>query len=181
MVSDDSKPGDLTAAIQSVAPVDTCLQVVVRLHNKAARALHYVADVRAMRYDPTTRTLTLALSDEGREVIPGLAGKLPLFRHVDPGSEAEIHLSVPDKIVKLSRSAGSAGSAGSAESGELAFETQQLADIREVVVEVAWADVPYYHDTRASALQDARLPAARWEQHKARATKRQDKKRAPRP
>jgi len=178
MVSDDSKPGDLTAAIQSVAPVDTRLQVIVRLHNKASRALHYVADVRAMRYDPTTRTLTLALSDEGREVIPGLAGKLPLFRHVDPGSEAEIHLSVPDKIVKLSRSAGSAGSA---ESGELAFETQQLADIREVVVEVAWADVPYYHDTRASALQDARLPAARWEQHKARATKRQDKKRAPRP
>jgi hypothetical protein len=184
MVSDDSKPGDLTAAIQSVAPVDTRLQVVVRLQNKAARALHYVADVRAMRYDPTTRTLTLALSDEGREVIPSLAGKLPLFRHVDPGSEAEIHLSVPDKIVKLSRSAGSAGSAGAAgaaESGELAFETQQLADVREVVVEVAWADVPYYHDTRASALQDARLPAARWEQHKARATKRQDKKRMPKP
>jgi hypothetical protein len=173
MASDDSKPDDLTAAIQSVAPVDTRLQVIVRLQNKAARALHYVAEVRATRYDPTTRTLTLALSDEGREVIPGLAGKLPVFRHVDPGSQAEIHLSVPDKIVKLSRSAGSAGS------DELAFETQQLSDVREVVVEVAWADVPYYQDTRAGALQDARLPAARWEQHKARATKRQDKKRMP--
>ena len=176
MASDDSKPDDLTAAIQSVAPVDTHLQVVVRLQNKAARALHYVAEVRATRYDPTTRTLTLALSDEGREVIPGLAGKLPVFRHVDPGSQAEIHLSVPDKIVKLSRAVGSGGSGGS---DELAFETQQLSDVREVVVEVAWADVPYYQDTRASALQDARLPAARWEQHKARATKRQDKKRMP--
>lgn len=174
MASDDSKPDDLTATIESVAPVDTRLQVVVRLQNKAARALHYVAEVRATRYDPTTRILTLALSDEGREVIPGLAGKLPVFRHVDPGSQAEIHLSVPDKIVKLSRSAGSAGS------DELAFETQQLSDVREVVVEVAWADVPYYQDTRASALQDARMPAARWEQHKARATKRQDKKRTPR-
>jgi len=173
MASDDSKPDDLTAAIQSVAPVDTRLQVIVRLQNKAARALHYVAEVRATRYDPTTRTLTLALSDEGREVIPGLAGKLPVFRHVDPGSQAEIHLSVPNKIVKLSRSAGSAGS------DELAFETQQLSDVREVVVEVAWADVPYYQDTRAGALQDARLPAARWEQHKARATKRPDKKRMP--
>jgi len=173
MASDDSKPDDLTAAIQSVAPVDTHLQVVVRLQNKAARALHYVAEVRATRYDPATRTLTLALSDEGREVIPGLAGKLPVFRHVDPGSQAEIHLSVPDKIVKLSRAVGSGGS------GELAFETQQLFDVREVVVEVAWADVPYYQDTRASALQDARLPAARWEQHKARATKRPDKKRPP--
>jgi hypothetical protein len=178
MASDDSKPDDLTAAIQSVAPVDTRLQVVVRLQNKAARALHYVAEVRATRYDPTTRTLTLALSDEGREVIPGLAGKLPVFRHVDPGSQAEIHLSVPDKIVKLSRAVGSAESAGS---DELAFETQQLSDVREVVVEVAWADVPYYQDTRASALQDARLPAARWEQHKARATKRQDKKRVLKP
>ena len=36
-----------------------------------------------------------------------------------------------------------------------------------------------FQDTRASALQDARLPAARWEQHKARATKRPDKKRPP--
>ena len=171
MVSDDSKPDDLSASIQSVSPLDTRLQVVVRLQNKAARALHYVAEVRAMRYDAATRTLTLALSDQGREVIPGLAGKLPVFRHVDPGSEAEIHLSVPDKIVKLSRSTGP---------GELAFETQQLADVRDVVVEVAWADVPYYQDTRASALEDARLPAARWEQHEARATKRQDKKRAPR-
>lgn len=175
MASDDSKPDDLTVAIQSVAPVDTRLQVIVRLQNKAARALHYVAEIRATRYDPTTRTLTLALSDEGREVIPGLAGKLPVFRHVDPGSQAEIHLSVPDKIVKLSRAVGSA------ESDELAFETQQLSDVREVVVEVAWADVPYYQDTRASALQDARLPAARWEQHKARATKRQDKKRVLKP
>ncbi|MEM8511441.1 hypothetical protein RCH14_000732 [Massilia sp. MP_M2] len=173
MANNDSKSDELSASIQSVAPLDARLQVVVRLQNKAARALHYVADVRATRYDPATRTLTLALSDEGREVIPGLAGRLPLFRHVDPGSEAEIHLSVPDKIVKLSRSAGSV------ESGELAFETQQLSDVREVVVEVAWADVPYYHDTRASSLQDARLPAARWEQHKARATKRQDKKRPP--
>jgi len=175
MASDDTKPDDLTAAIQSVAPVDTRLQVIVRLQNKAARALHYVAEIRATRYDPTTRTLTLALSDEGREVIPGLAGKLPVFRHVDPGSQAEIHLSVPDKIVKLSRAVGSA------ESDELAFETQQLSDVREVVVEVAWADVPYYQDTRASLLQDARLPAARWEQHKARATKRQDKKRVLKP
>lgn len=173
MASDDSKPDDLTAAIRSVVPMETRLEVVVRLQNKATRALHYVADVRVTRYDAATRTLTLSLSDEGREVILGLAGKLPRFRHVDPGSEAEIHLIVPDKIVKLARSVGSA------ESGELAFETQQLSDVREVVVEVAWADVPYYQDTRASALQDGRLPAARWEQHKARATKRQDGKRTP--
>lgn len=170
MATDDSKPGDLTASIGAVTPADGYLEVVVRLQNKAARALHYVADVRVTRYDPATRTLTLALSDEGREIIPGLAGTLPLFRHVDPGSAAEIHLRIPDRIVKLSRAAAP---------GELAFTTQPLSDVRDVVIEVAWADVPYYHDTRASAQHDARLPAARWEQHKARASKRQDKKRAP--
>ena len=166
----EAKPDDLSASIQSVAPDDKRLQVVVRLRNKAARALHYVADVRVTRYDAATRTLTLALSDEGREVIPGLAGKLPVFRHVDPGSEAEILLAVPDRVVTLSRAGPP---------GELGFESQSLRDVREVVVEIAWADVPYYHDTRPSALGDARLPAARWEQHKARATKRPEKKRAP--
>lgn len=155
-----SAPDDLAASIRSLAPADKHIELVVRLHNKAARALHYVSDVRATRYDPATRTLTLALSDEGRQVIPGAIGKLPRFRHVDPGSDAEIHLRVPDRVVKLSRNAPP---------GELAFETQLLDNVREVVVEVAWADVPYYEDTRAAMKDDARLPAARWEQHKARA------------
>jgi len=169
---DDSKPDDLGASIRSVATVEKHIELVVRLHNKAQRALHYIAEVRATRYDPGSKTLTVALSDAGRQLVPSFAGKLPQFRHVDPGGEAEVHLRVPDRVVKLSRSAPP---------GELAFETRLLNDVHEVVVEVAWAAVPFYDDLRPSAREDARLPAARWEQHTARATARpdKDKKRGP--
>lgn len=160
-------PDALSASLRAVTPADRQLDLEVRLVNRADRALHYIADVRATRYDPTSRILTVSLSDEGREVIPLAVGSLPTFRHVDPGSEAEIHLSVPDRIVKLSRGAPP---------GEIAFDTQQLSDAQEVVVEVAWADVPYYEDTRASAVQDARPPSVRWQQHVARASLRPDSK-----
>jgi len=137
------------------------LEFVVRMTNSADRALHYISDVRATRYDPATKTLVVALSDEGREVIPGAIMKLPVFRRIDPGSTAEIRLRVPDRIIKLSRTAPP---------GEIAFETHQLSEAQQVVVEVGWADVPYYKDTRP-AKDEKRLPAARWEQHKARTTK----------
>lgn len=163
MAIDDVKPDSLSASIKSTAHVDKNVEVVVRLSNAAPRALHYIADVRATRYDPSTRTLTLALSDEGREVIPGAISKLPVFRHIDPGGEAEIHVRAPDRIIKLSRSAPP---------GQLAFETHKLDDVDEVIVEVAWSDVPFYKDTRERAKEDRRLPAARWQQHKARAAKR---------
>lgn len=161
MTDNDIKPDALRASIQSMERSDNSVELVVRLSNTATRALHYIAEVRATRYDPDTKTLTLSLSDEGRQVIPGAISKLPVFRYIDPESEAEIRLRVPDRLIKLSRTAPP---------GELAFETHQLSDVQEVVIEVAWADVPYYKDTRVTG--DMRLPAARWQQHKARATKR---------
>ena len=160
MTNDKIKPDALKAAIKSMEPADGNIELVVRLSNSATRALHYIADVRATKYDPATKTLTLSLSDEGRQVIPGAIGKLPVFRFIDPQSDADIRLRVPNRIIKLSRTVPP---------GELAFETHQLSDVQEVVVDIAWADVPYYKDTRAK--DDARLPAARWQQHKTRATK----------
>lgn len=152
---------DLKAAVKTLERVDNDIRCVIRLENKAKRALHYIGDVRATRYDPTTKTLTLSLSDEGREVIPGAMSKLPEFRYIDPESEAEVELRIPKKIVKLSRSAPP---------GELAFETHMLAEAEKIVVEVAWADIPYYKDTRRKE-KDKRLPAARWQQYEAKATK----------
>jgi hypothetical protein len=163
MTYEEIKPDDLTASIKSMEPVDKQIELIIRLSNKATRALHYIADVRATKYDQNTKTLTLSLSDEGLQVIPGTISKLPVFRHIDPGSEAEIRISVPNRVIKLSRSVPP---------GELAFETHQLSDVQEVIVEVAWADVPFYKETRPRKKEDARLPAARWEQHKTRATKR---------
>jgi hypothetical protein len=161
MTDDNIKPDALSASLQTMERLDNDIEFVVRLSNSATRALHYISDVRATKYDPATKTLTLSLSDEGREVIPSTIGKLPVFRYIDPGSDAEIRLRVPNKVIKLSRTAPP---------GKLAFETHQLSDVEEVVIEVAWADVPYYKDTRIT--DDMRLPAARWQKHKARATKR---------
>ncbi|MAM89684.1 MAG: hypothetical protein CME36_20485 [unclassified Hahellaceae] len=152
----------LKADVQSVESVEADVCCVVRLKNTAERALHYISDVRATRYDAAARTLTLSLSDDGREVIPGAMAKLPEFKYIDPDSEAEITLRVPEKVVRLSRSGPP---------GKLAFETHWLNEADEVIVEVGWADVPYYADTRAKG-KDTQLPAARWQQHKTVARKR---------
>jgi hypothetical protein len=164
-VAQDVRPDDLKVAIQSVEPTaDKKVEVAVRLSNTASRALHYIADVRAVRYDPATRVLTLSLSDEGREIIPGAIRKLPVIRHVDPGTEAEIRLVIPDRVIKLSRSVSP---------GELAFDKYEFGDMQEVVVEVGWSEVPFYKDTRRRAKADVRqLPTTQWEQHKTRALMR---------
>jgi hypothetical protein len=75
----------------------------------------------------------------------------------------EIQHRIPNRIVKLSRSAPP---------GQLAFETHSFADMENVVVEVGWADVPFYKETRKSRAKDQRFPTERWEQHKARASMR---------
>ena len=161
MTAKETKSNDLRADIRKVDSMDGQLRLVVRLSNKTTRALHYISDVRATRYDPATRILTLCMSDEGREVIPGAIAKLPVFRFVDPESDADIEVTIPDRIVKLSRNAPA---------GKLAFETHQLSEAKSINVEIAWADVPYYEDTRKK--DDKCMPAVRWEQHKAKATKR---------
>lgn len=160
MSDENVRPDSIEASIRSIERKEDDLVVVVRLSNTASRALHYICDVRATRYDPETKTLTVAMSDEGRQVIPGAMSKLPEIRYVDPNGEAEFRVRVPEKMVKLSRSAPP---------GELAFETHRLSEAESLVVEVGWSDVPYYKDTRErAATKEARLPAARWEQHKAR-------------
>jgi hypothetical protein len=160
-MTDDIKPNALKVSVKSMEQSDNELNFIVRLSNTATRALHYISDVRTIKYDPNTKTVTLSLSDDGREVIPGAISKLPVFRYVDPESDTEIQLPVPNKLIKLSRTAPP---------GKLAFETHQLSDVEKVVIEVAWADIPYYKDTRTKK-GDMRLPAARWQQHKARITK----------
>ncbi len=161
MVQAAVAPEALRAEIRTVERKEKDLEVVVRIANSADRALHYIADVRAVRYDPASNTLTLAMSDEGRQVIPMMAGALPKFQFVDPGSQAELRLKIPDRLIKLSRSVPP---------GQLAFEKHDLSAVRNLVIEVAWSEVPYYKDTRVARAQrgETRLPAARWEQQGAR-------------
>ena len=159
---DEMKPDSLKVTVKSLESVDDEYRFKVRLSNKANRALHYICDVRTTKYDPQTKTVTFSLSDEGREVIPGVISKLPEFRYVDPESDIDIELRVPSRVVKLSRSAPP---------GQLAFESHDLSEAENVVVEIAWADIPYYKDTR-ELKEDGRLPAARWQQHVARTSKK---------
>ena len=166
----NTNPDDLKASITAVEQItgyvdektgrrtEGELEFVVRLTNDTDRALHYISDVRATRYDPGSRTLVIALSEEGLEPIPDAGMQLPRFRRLDPRSTAELHLRLPDRLIKMTSGAAP---------GELAFETYDLKEAREVVVEVAWADVPYYPDTRET--DDKRPPTVKWEQHKARA------------
>jgi len=161
MTRDKTRPDDLKASLKSMERIEDDLELIVRLSNTSARALQYIADVRTTKYDPDTKILTLSLSDEGREVILGTIQKLPVFRYIDPGSEAKIRLRVPNRVIKLVRSTPP---------GKVAFETHHLSEVEEIVINVAWADVPYYKDTRKK--DDKRLLAARWQLHKARASKR---------
>lgn len=166
MTNGEVKPDDFKVSVKSIGVRARQAEMVVQLSNSAGRALHYIADVRTTRYDPATRRLTLAMSDAGRVLVPSVIEKPPIFRHIDPGGNAELVIKIPERIIKLSRSAPP---------GELAFETHPLADIEEVVVDIAWSDVPYYKDTRASAQEDPRMPAARWEQHTARVVQQLDR------
>jgi len=156
----------LKAAVRDVKIVKETLDVKLRITNSSDRTLHYISDVRATRYDPATKTLRLSLSDEGREVIPSAIQKLPEFKFVEPGSEVEISLKIPDKIIKLSKTA---------DPKEVAFEKHDLSEAVNIVVEVGWSDVPYYTDTRKKVRDEKRLPAERWEKHKAVTSKFQKK------
>ena len=151
-------PNSFKAAVRDMSISKESLDVKLRLTNSSDRTLHYISDIRATRYDPVTKTLRLSLSDEGRQIIPQAIQKLPEFKYVDPNSEVELALKIPSKIIKLSKTG---------DPKEIAFEKHELSEAVNIVVEVGWSDVPYYTDTRKKVREEKRLPAERWEKHKA--------------
>ena len=165
MSDDKVKLKDLKMSLKSIKEKDNNFEIIVRLSNEAQRSLHYVSDVRAVRYDASTKRLSVCLSDDGREVIPGVASLLPVFRHVAPGDTAEILLTVPTRLVKLIQSVPP---------GKLEFESHDLTLVDEVFVEMAWSDVPYYPDTRNN--DDTRLPSCQWQQFKSEIKKSMKRK-----
>lgn len=148
--------GGLAAQLRSVRVLDDALEVVVDVGNDGDRSLHYIAEVRAIDYDPATRRLRLRLSDRGREVFIGVAADEPTFRTVEPHGQAALVLSLPRTIVRLA--------ALDEPSPEPRFEEQRIADATEVEVEIGWSGTPYYADVRERA-----EPAEAWEEGTARA------------
>jgi hypothetical protein len=159
----------LRANVESVDETERGLEIRVQLRNDADRALHYISDVRALDYDPGSRKLTVRLSDRGRVVVPGAANVRPPLRYIDPGSEAEITLRLPEQITKLAPSPD-------VERRIVAFQQQRIADAEEVAVEIAWSDVPFYEDPRVSS-EDV-LPSVHWQQHEETASIRRRPERA---
>jgi hypothetical protein len=155
--------GSLQAEVLAVEAVERGLEIRVRMANRADRALHYISDVRALDYDAAARRLTVKLSDEGREIVPGASNVHPPTRYLDPGSEAEVTLRVPAEISRLAPSPDG-------DPRKVAFERLRIADAEEVVVQIAWADVPFYEDPRPRAAAELVMPSVQWQQHRTDAT-----------
>jgi hypothetical protein len=152
------EPPEIRGSVESMAEVDDGAELTVRLRNPLDRAIHYIADVRAMIFDPTTRRLRVQLSDQGREMPPGGIAMEPQFRTIDPQSEALLNVRLPKTIVKLTDAPSP--------TGEVMFEEHAIADAEEIELEIGWADTPYYSDPRDRARGE--VPVAAWEQQSLR-------------
>lgn len=150
----------LEARPEALKETEDAFEVAVRFRNPLDRAVHYIADIRGMIFDPATRRLRVILSDQGFEESPGSIGMEPRFGTVDPQSEAVATIRLPKTIVKLAETPSP--------EGEVRFEEHAVGDAEAIDVEIGWADTPYYSDPREKARGTA--PISAWEQHTARVT-----------
>jgi hypothetical protein len=150
----------LEARPETIKETEDAFEVAVRLRNPLDRAVHYIADIRGMIFDPATRRLRVMLSDQGFEPMPGSMGVEPRFATVDPQSETVATIRLPKTIVKLAETPSP--------QGEVLFEEHAVGDAEAIDVEIGWADTPYYGDPREKTRGAA--PVADWEQHTAHVT-----------
>lgn len=129
-----------SGAIERLEASDRGLDIIIRLNNPTDRAMHYISDLRSIRYDATTRKLVLGLSDRNRGAVTAAFRTHPEFAYIDPASAAELKLHLLASYVRFDSQM--------AASGELLFDEIRPADAQEIVVEVAWSDVPFYEDPR---------------------------------
>jgi hypothetical protein len=148
------EPSKPEASVTSMKETDKTFEITVRVRNPLDRAIHYIAEVRAMVFDPATRRLRVQLSDQGRETPLGGMFKLPRIRQVDPQSEAAISLPLPKTIVKLA--------ATTTPGTEVAFEEHAISDADQIELEIGWSDTPFYADPREASR--ATPPVKAWEQ-----------------
>lgn len=146
-------PRNLDVAMKSVTRTERGLSLVIRLRNSSDRALHYVGEVRGLKYDPATKVLTVLLSDEGRALVPGPIEREPRTHSIDPASEAELSLELPRTIVKLTDTPSPPD--------RVTFEEHTIAEAQEIHVKIAWSDMPYYPDPRPT--EDDRTAIQRWQ------------------
>ncbi len=154
------EPPRLEGSIESMTEVDDGLELAVRLRNPHDRAIHYIADVRSLIFDTTTRRLRVQLSERGLEMPPGGISMEPQFRRIDPQSESAIKVRLPKTIVRLA--------SVPSPTGDVAFEEHAIADAEGIDLEIGWADTPYYRDPRDKSRGTA--PLSSWEQQRLHTT-----------
>ena len=150
----DKEPRAPTASVTSMDERDDAFEMTVRVQNPLDRAIHYIADVRAITFDPATRTVRVRLSEQGLEMPPGGMMVLPRIRRVDPQSEAAMNVRLPKTIVKLA--------ATQTPGTEVTFEEHAIADAEEIALDIGWSETPFYADPRESS--QLRSPVSTWEQ-----------------
>jgi hypothetical protein len=160
------EPAPLEGRVQEIRERPDRVDVVVELRNPGGRALHYIADVRAIVFDPATSTFTVRLSEQGLEPVTAGMQLEPRFGVVDPGSVASTLVRLPKTIVRMADTAGP--------DGEMRFEEYRLADAATIAVEVGWSDTPYYPDPRDRSQKERDRtddnPIVAWEQQRMRIT-----------
>jgi hypothetical protein len=95
-------PGELTishAALHDDG--ESTLTLVIQLQNSGTRTMHAYASVRALRYDASTKTLEVQLSDRGLQEMGGSGNfLLPNFTSIDPEGDAHLSISLPRTIAR---------------------------------------------------------------------------------
>ena len=149
----EGQPPNLEGSVEKITETADGVELSVRLRNPLNRAIHYIADVRGIIFDPVTHLLRVQLSDQGRKLVAGGAMILPRFRKVDANSETTITLRLPKTIVKLADKPSPRG--------EVLFEEHAIADADAIELDIGWSDTPFYPDPREKARTVP--PVAEWE------------------
>ncbi len=126
----------------------------VHLHNTSTRTMHAYSSVRALRYDPATKTLEVQLSDRGlQEMSPSGNFILPSFMSVDPQSEATLTVSLPRTIARLAPG-----------QNQIAPIVEELPayQAEHVDIEVAFSSTPFYRDPRPKTRKTPRKMMVDW-------------------
>jgi len=156
----------LEGRVQQIREHSDRVDVIVELRNPGDRALHHIADVRAIVFDPATSTFTVRLSEQGLAPLTAGTQIQPRFGVVDPGSVSLTLVRLPKTIVRMADTAGP--------NGELQLEEYSLADAATIAVEVGWSDTPYYSDPRDRTQTERDRPddnhVVAWEQQRLRVT-----------
>jgi len=130
------------------------LTLTVAIQNTGNRTLHAYATVRALRYDPATRTLEVQLSDRGlHDPAHQSTFVQPKFTSVDPNSEATLELSLPRAIARLKPGPN-----------QIAPTVEELPahEAQKIDVEVAYSGTPFYRDPRPKTGKSPRQMMIDW-------------------